>query len=72
MSRIPAKENTSIEGIGAVLSQSQDNNYFHPVAYLSRFLTVAEQNYSITEFEKLAAVWAISHFYSYLYEQDVT
>jgi len=62
----------SIKGIGAVLSQCQDDNHPHPVAYSSRSLTAAERNYSITELETLAVVWAVSHFHSYLYGQDVT
>ena len=35
-------------------------------------MTAAEWNYSITELETLAVVWAVSHFHSYLYGQDVT
>ena len=32
----------------------------------------SEHNYSITELETLAVVWAISHFHYYLYNQSVT
>lgn len=41
-------------GVGAVLSQSQDDGALHPVAYASRSLTRAESNYGITELETLA------------------
>ena len=39
----------SIEGLGAVLPQSQEDGLLHPVAYASRSLTPAERNYSNTE-----------------------
>ena len=43
-----------------------------PVAYASQSLTAAERNYGITELETLAVVWALTHFHSYLYGQEVT
>ena len=61
-----------IEGIGTVLFQPQEDDLLHPVAYASRSLTAAERNYSITELETLAVVWAITHFIPYLYGHDVT
>ena len=62
----------SILGLGAVLSQTQPDGLCHPVAYASRSLTAAERNYGVTELETLAVVWALSHFRSYLYGQEVT
>ena len=62
----------SIKGLGAVLSQLQDDGCLHPVAYTSRSLSGAEKQYAITELEMLAVVWSVSHFHAYLYRNDVT
>ena len=61
----------SIEGVGAVLEQYQDDQKLHPVSYASRALNAAEKNYGISELEILAVVWAISHFHHYLYGNTV-
>ena len=62
----------SIDGIGAVLGQYQDDENLHPVSYASRALSRSERNYGITELETLAVVWAISHFCHFLFEKLVT
>ena len=61
----------SVTGLGAVLSQEQDDGQLHPVAYASRALSPNEKNYAITELETLAVVWAFSHFHAYLYGHEV-
>ena len=61
---------TSKEGLGAVLSQKQEDGRFHPVAYGSRALTTHEKNYHSTKLEFLALKWAITeHFKEYLLYQ---
>ena len=62
----------SVLGLGVILSQTKADGRLHPVAYASRALNKSEKNYSITELETLAVVWAISHFHSYLYGNKVT
>lgn len=62
----------SIKGLGAVLSQLQDDHSLYPVAYASRSVSGAEKWYTITELETLAVVWAVSHFHAYLYGNNVT
>ena len=37
-----------IKGIGAILSQAQEDGLLHPVAYAGRSLTAAERNHRIT------------------------
>ena len=57
----------SIEGLGAVLSQKQDNGRFHPVTFGSHFLTPTEKNYHSSKLEFLALKWGITeHFREYL------
>ena len=62
----------SSQGLGAILSQRVGQGTPHPIAYGSRSLSKAERNYSITELETLAVVWAITHFHAYLYGNEVT
>ena len=53
----------SKEGLGAVLSQKQEDRWFHLVAYGSLVLTMYEKNYHSTKLEFLALKWAITeHF----------
>ena len=42
------------------------------MAYTSHALLPAERNYSISELEALAVVWAIQYFHAYLYGHQVT
>ena len=44
----------SYVGLGAVLSQLQDDKRLHPIAYASRSLHPHEKNYGVTELETFA------------------
>lgn len=52
--------------IGAILSQGKIGKDL-PIAYTSRLLNDAEQNYSTIERELLAIVYAVNHFRPYLF-----
>jgi hypothetical protein len=57
----------SNSGIGATLVQADDKGIEHPVAYVSRTLNKAERNYSTTEREALAIVYALKQFRCYVH-----
>ncbi|XP_071490086.1 uncharacterized protein [Diadema antillarum] len=57
----------SERGIGAVLSQRDDEGDDHPVAYISRKLLPREQKYATIEKECMAIVWSIQKFQPYLF-----
>ena len=54
-------------GLGAVLSQRQDDGIVCPIAFASRSLQPHEKNYGVTELEALGVVWAVKYFCHYLY-----
>ena len=56
----------SAVGLGAVLSQVQDDGAEDIVAYASRVLTKAERQYSVTRRELLAVIIFLDHFRQYL------
>lgn len=57
--------------IGAVLLQGEKDKE-HPIEYASRLLIPAERNYSTTEREALAVVWAVQKFRGYIEGSEIT
>ena len=53
-------------GIGAILLHAFPDGAKRPICYASRLLAPAERNYSISEQEGLAIVWAVQKFKTYL------
>ena len=56
----------SLNGIGAVLLQVQDDGNRRPTSYASRSLSDAEKRYAAIEKEALAGVWACEKFSEYV------
>ena len=56
----------SLNGIGAVLLQVQDDGNRRPISYASRSLSDAEKRYAVIEKEALAGVWACEKFSEYV------
>lgn len=57
----------SLLGLGAVLSQEDDDDKPRAIEYASRTLNKHEVRYGATELECLGMWWAIKHFHHYLY-----
>jgi hypothetical protein len=58
--------NTSGFAMGAILLQKKTDGKKHPIAYYSKTLSVAEQNYDVYDLELLAIVNALDHWRPYL------
>ena len=56
-------------GLGAILSQKDDDRCKCVICYVSRGTSGVESNYAATKLEYLAIYWAINYFHSYLYGQ---
>ncbi|KAL3698607.1 hypothetical protein R1sor_012683 [Riccia sorocarpa] len=52
--------------LGCTLSQLDDKAHDHPIAYASRQMVQAERDYSVTEREGLAVIFALKKFRHYL------
>jgi hypothetical protein len=59
-------------GLGAVLTQFDDEGKEFVVAFVSRSNNAAEAKYVSYEGECLAAVWEVAHFQCYLFGNPFT
>ena len=57
-------------GLGAILSQKDENGQEKPIYYASRALNIHERNYSTIEKELLAIVYACEKFKYYVYGRE--
>ena len=58
-------------GVGAVLSQTDEQGHERPVYFASRTLSSAERNYSQIDREGLAIVFAVTKFHNFIYGRPV-
>ena len=63
---ITVETDASDYAIGAVLSQPDNNNVLHPIAYYSKKFSPAEINYEIYDKEMFAIVSAFKEWHAYL------
>ena len=61
------RTDASIQGLGAILLQDDDEGQAHPIAFISRTLTKAERNYYVSELEALTVVWAVGYLKHLIY-----
>jgi hypothetical protein len=52
--------------LGSILAQPGEGDIDHPLAFVSRKLSIVEVNYTTIEREGLAMVYALQKFYHYL------
>jgi len=60
------RTDASLEGVGGILLQKNDQNVEHPIHYVSRSLNESETNFSVTNLEGTAAYYCYNKFRSYI------
>jgi hypothetical protein len=70
ISQLELQTDASVKGIGAVLLLKK-NGESHPITFISRKLSDAEQNYHANELKCLALVWALGKLRYYVYGRPV-
>ncbi|GFT60792.1 retrovirus-related Pol polyprotein from transposon 17.6 [Trichonephila clavipes] len=64
------RTDASSVALGAVLLQGEKDEE-HPIEYISRLLSSSERNYSTSERDALAVVWALEKFRGYVEGQTI-
>ena len=59
-------------GIGAVLTQEDENGTERVISFASKAFSGSEKNWTTTEKEAFAVVWALQYFHPYVYGRHVT
>ena len=59
-------------GIGAVLTQGDDNGTEKVISFASKAFSSSEKNWTTTEKEAFAVVWSLQYFHPYVYGRHVT
>lgn len=62
----------SLEGLSGILEQEDENGKRHPISYASRKLKGGEINFTTTELEMSAVVFATNYFREYLIGRKIT
>jgi len=58
-------------GLGAILTQEQDDDTWRPIAYGSHALDPVQQRHGQTEREALVVTFFCQHFHHYLYDREL-
>ena len=58
-------------GVGAVLTQKDENEEEKVVSFASKAFSGPEKNWTTTEKEAFAVVWALQYFHPYVYEEKL-
>lgn len=59
-------------GLGAILTQLDEEGHEHPIQYISRGLRGPELNYGVSKLEGLAIIWSVKIFRPYLLGRKFT
>ncbi|GAN04668.1 conserved hypothetical protein [Mucor ambiguus] len=57
---------SSIQGLGAILTQRTEEGHEYPIVFSSRSLHGSEKNYGISKLELLAVVWSLKLYRPYI------
>ena len=62
----------SLKGVGAVLSQENEDGELSPIMFASKKLSESQRNYSASQRECLGLIWSLKRFHYYVYGREFT